>query len=355
MPRTPRPRYRDDRGFWFAQIDGRRVILARGKKNLPAAREELRRRLAEGGRKASAPEDRLVGEVLEKRLDWILAHQRPNTAKDATWYLNQIAPTFGRARVSQLKPHQVLEWLDSKRTWSPMTRRHALTIFKAALSWGAKVGLISESPLRAMERPPVTTRPLCSGRAVLDQVLPWVRSAEFRDYLVVLAETGCRPSELSRLEAGHLRHDARAAVLVEHKTDGKTGRARAIYFTERAWPLVSARAASRPAGPLFLTAKGNPWSDGARACQLKAIRARFEAARAKLPKRQRAKTALPRFDSYSFRHGFATDALERGLTSSEVAALMGNSAAMVERVYDHLRSREPAMRAALERARPAED
>jgi hypothetical protein len=30
---------------------------------------------------------------------------------------------------------------------------------------------------------------------------------------------------------------------------------------------------------------------------------------------------LPKFDCYSFRHGFTTDALERSLTSSEVAAL----------------------------------
>ena len=41
-------------------------------------------------------------ELLEKagvspsQVDWIIAHQRPNTARDAEWYLNQVAPAFGR-------------------------------------------------------------------------------------------------------------------------------------------------------------------------------------------------------------------------------------------------------------------
>lgn len=65
----------------------------------------------------------------------------------------------------------------------------------------------------------------------------------------------------------------------------------------------------------------------------------------------KAGARLPEFDCYSLRHGFVTDALESGLTSSEVAALVGNSSTVIDRVYDHYRKRHPAMRAALERVR----
>jgi integrase len=141
-------------------------------------------------------------------------------------------------------------------------------------------------------------------------------------------------------------------AVMEGKTTARTGRRRVIWFPGEAWSIVARRAKERPAGFLFQTEDGEPWSNYARSSQIKALRKRFEKARGRATDAEREKMTLPEFDSYSFRHGFVTDALERGLTSSEVAALVGNSSEMIDRVYDHLRKREPAMRAALERAKP---
>jgi integrase len=225
-----------------------------------------------------------------------------------------------------------------------MTRRRAIAVVKAVFAWARKQGLVSTDPLFALEKPPMSSRPRCSGRAELDQIRPWVRSKEFLAYLEVLAACGCRPSELSRLEARDLRPDLMAGVLDVHKNSGRKQGARVVYFSAAAWKLVEERARLRPTGPLFRTRRDRPWSDSARNTQIRGIRARAK----------RAGVALPSFNSYSFRHGFITDGLENGATASELAALVGNSSREIDRTYDHLRKRQPAMRAVLDRVRPSE-
>jgi integrase len=242
------------------------------------------------------------------------------------------------------------EWLKHHEGWGPQTRHHAVTVLKSALTWAAKQGYLDQSPLATLDSPGTTRRPVCTGEADVARILPWVRSEEFREYLVVLSATGARPSEIARLEASHLRADTMTAVM-DGKTTAKTGRQRVIWFTPKAWAIVARRAKERPDGLLFRTESGRPWGDDARNTQVRRIRERFEKSRSNAPKAKRDKMTLPEFDCYSFRHGFVTDALERGLTASEVAALVGNSAQVIERTYDHLGKREPAMRAALERAR----
>lgn len=231
MPRTPQPRHRADRDHWYGQIDRQRIVLAHGKGSKQKAKEELIRLLADAqSRPAHRPEDWLVGELCERRLDWLLEHTKPSTWKGDQWYLNEFTKALGRLRVSALRVHHVTDWLRSKPRWGSMTRRRAVVVIKAVFSWARRQGLIAASPIDALERPPATTRPTCAGKDTLAQILPWVRSNEFRDYLTVLAECGCRPSELSRLAAADLDVEMRAAVLRDHKTAHKTRKARVIHF-----------------------------------------------------------------------------------------------------------------------------
>ena len=53
---------------------------------------------------------------------------------------------------------------------------------------------------------------------------------------------------------------------------------------------------------------------------------------------------------YSYRHTYITEALERGLTASMVAELVGNSAKTIEKYYNHLSQKRDSLKAAALRA-----
>lgn len=353
MARPPKPRFREDKNAWYGQVGGVRYMLARGRKNHAAARSRLAELVrGDGAQLATGP---VVGEIAERRLDWLEQNRSPRTLKDAARFLQPFvmpALPYGRMLATELRPYHVEDWLRQQTGWGSQTRHHAATVIKSMFSWAAKHGLIASSPVAELSSPGGPRRPLCVGERELALILPWIRSDEFRELVLVLSATGARPDEIARLEARHLRPDTQTASM-EGKTTAKTKRLRDIWFTPQAWAIVARRAKERPSGLLFRTRAGSRWSDNARKNQIARIRARFDAARAALPKAEQKGMVLPEFDSYSFRHGFVTDALERGLTASEVAALVGNSAEVIEKTYDHLRQRQPAMRGMLERAKPS--
>ena len=53
---------------------------------------------------------------------------------------------------------------------------------------------------------------------------------------------------------------------------------------------------------------------------------------------------------YAYRHTYITEALERGLTASVVAQLVGNSPKTIEKYYDHLDQKKNALQEAALRA-----
>jgi site-specific recombinase XerD len=343
MAKIAKPRWRADKNAWYGQVGGVRHTLAHGKKNLPDARKKLAELLREVGQAVEAP-SLMVGEIAELRLTWLKANRGARTLRDSKWYLRLFVERslpYGRMQAADVRPFHVQEWLGHHPAWGDQTRYHAITVVKSTFNWAVKQGYLKQSPIATLERPRATRRLVCTGAKDLALILPWVRSDDFREYLTVLSATGARPSEIARLEASHLRAETMTATM-DGKTTAKTGRQRVIWFPTDAWSIVVHRARERPSGLLFMTEDGNAWGDFARSCQVRSIRARAK----------KAKAALPEFDCYSLRHGFVTDALERGLTSSEVAALVGNSAAVIEKTYDHLSRRQPAMRSALDRARP---
>ena len=97
-----------------------------------------------------------------------------------------------------------------------------------------------------------------------------------------------------------------------------------------------------PSGPLFRGPRGG------RPFTKNSVRCRFRRLREKLPR-------LAGVISYTFRHTYATDALENGVGVAEVAELLGHKdTTMLMRHYAHLKEkREHLRQAALRATRPA--
>jgi site-specific recombinase XerD len=90
---------------------------------------------------------------------------------------------------------------------------------------------------------------------------------------------------------------------------------------------------------LFRNVHGNPWTRNA-------VTQRFEHIRSRLG-------LGPEASAYSFRHLFATTALESGVQIATVAELMGHrDTTMVSRIYSHLAGRATHLKHALANVRP---
>jgi integrase len=158
----------------------------------------------------------------------------------------------------------------------------------------------------------------------------------YKDALATLWATGCRPCELSRVEARHLDSKASAFILAEHKAE-RTGRPRVILLPPSALALCQQLAERHPAGPLFRDTKGKPLTP--------------ERLRNWIFK-TRSRLGLGRVICYGYRHSLAMDALAKGVPDAQVAELLGHSGtAMLHRHYSHLTARAKALQEALGRVR----
>ncbi len=165
-----------------------------------------------------------------------------------------------------------------------------------------------------------------------------IRDQAFRDFVFGMQETGCRPSEVSRVTAGHVNLELGVWVFADHKTVKKTGKPRIVYFTPAMVELTKSLMTKHPDGPLFRGPRGGkPFTRNG-------IRCRFRRLRKKLPH-------LKGLIAYGYRHSFATDALVNGVGIAQVAELLGHtSTEMVMRHYSHIAGKIDHMRDAAMKA-----
>jgi len=360
MARPNSPWYVPRRDAWVAKVGGRQYTLAKGRKNRREAERALHRLLEarDSGRAVVGPKD--VG--LTALFDGFMESRKANGVKPLTSsfyrrYLASFLSFAGRSRgAATVTPEMVSTWLSLPRSvrrrrkrsegggfktvelppWGPSTRHGAIVALKAAFAWGVRRKWLAESPIREMKGPGIRQRKSVLDEGAVRRIIDAARGP-FREILEFLWETGCRPSEAMSLEGGHIDFPGGVATM-EGKTTNKTGELRTIYLTDRARGILLAAVAAHPAGPVFRSARGNPW-------QRHAMAQRFARLREKLGMGGEA-------TAEAFRHAFGTDGALR-LKPLALAELLGHtSAAMVTKYYSHLDERREEMKAALGDVRP---
>jgi integrase len=154
------------------------------------------------------------------------------------------------------------------------------------------------------------------------------------DYLDALTWTGARPGEIMRLEASHIDFSEGVASL-RGKTTDATGELITFPLVPPMLALCRLLAEQNPKGPLFRNAEGNPWTPNAVRCRMR---------------RLRDKLKIKGVTAYTFRHSFATDALERGVPVTDVAALMNHRDIRTTMGYSHLKERREHLKRQAEKA-----
>lgn len=347
MARPARPWYWSARGCWCVVLDGRRHILAFGPKTetRDEAQRVYHRLMADRGTPREDAPPPLIGELAAAYLRECNGRVARDdlAAKTRTGYAALLSPLiadFGDRPASDLTPGLVLTWIDNHPTWGATTRQVHAALARRLTRWAKRRGLIETDPLAGLELPRgYARRPTIPGPDDAAQLLAAILLPAFRDFCQFLIWTGCRPGEAAALTAADIDLETGIATLVRHKTARKTGQDRRIFLAPEALDLCRRKIAEHPEGPIFRNSRGRPWNSGSWNCQIRSMRRRGV-----LPRRVIV---------YGLRHLFATDALEAGESVATVAALLGNSPAIVEKTYNRLTDRDEHLRAAVQRVRPA--
>jgi integrase len=345
MPRPPSFWFWSARNVWCCTLDGKRHILARGKANESQARDEFHKLMAGRSQGLAADARRITfGELAASFLEDTAAavdrgERAAVTLEGYVRHLKSAAQQLGGIRATDLRPHDVLTWSnDPAKGWNSTTRAGAITAVKVVTRWSRRRRLIKEDPLVDLQKPARKRRENVLTEEQADLVLAAILPGPFRDLVFCLRETGARPGELATLAATKVSPDGQVWT-VRNKTRHKTGKEeRLIYATAAAAEVVLRLVREHDAGPIFRNSDGLPWT-----------RAAMAQAFARLRKKLGMGGEL---SAYSFRHLYATTALEREVPIATLAELMGHSdTQMISKNYSHLYRHKDHLRDAAKRAR----
>lgn len=326
MPRVARPWHRKGRDSWMVTYKGRVVNLGiQGAENEQAAIEAYRKLLAEG-----LPDEtiRPAGLAVDHYLS-TLTEVAPVTRVVYRTHLNAFLKAVGRdGNLARLNAESV-EKTAKGRNWSPSTVNSYLGTVGVFLK---SSGIVLDRPLK---RPPKESR---GASSLWSEEEYWrivgACRGDFRGIVQVLYATGARPSEIAELTVEAVNWSIGCAALNKHKNSRK-GKPRVIHFPESALAILKAQREKHGDGLLF--------RQGAKCKDRNGRLDRHCLMRRMVLARRRAGIKKP-LTLYGLRHTAITRALSKGFSPAQVAALVGNSAAIIERFYGHVGSNVDLMK-----------
>src|SRR5262245_146388 len=228
MARIAKPWFYRQSGWWMAYVNGQKTKLAFGRKNKKAAQDKLLGLLLVSSANVGADAlDQTVASVIERYMNYaeeILAE----STREMRWpYLQSFSEMQGWRKVVDCRPSHMREWLKAHPEWvSDWTKNGAVRNVQVAFNWAAGLErLIKENPFRGVTHHTGEPR-----RALTDDEFQALlrasngrrsnkrptSGARFRQFLIFLRYTGCRPCEAARLTWSDV-HDG-FIVLTRHKT-----------------------------------------------------------------------------------------------------------------------------------------
>jgi integrase len=326
MARPARPWYWKDRGAWYVTLNGRRLRLARGKANKKLAEAKFHELMLELAATPAPDSDRpTVVSIIEAFLAHAERHYDPRSFAERRSILQRFAEAHGFRAAADCKPFHLTGWLDANPQWaSDWTISHVVAVVKRPFDWAAQQGLIPANPFKHVNhRPGAPRRPITDAefQAML-RGAPGRRGRPFRQALIFLRFTGCRPGEMASLKWSDIDLDGGAIVLAEHKTARKVRKPRVVPLVPVVVKLLIHRRRHSRGEFVFLNDRGNPWHRSALSLRIQ---------------RCRRRQGIPADATlYGVRHRFGTAAIVRGVDIKTLAHLMGHSSTRMTEHYLHL-------------------
>jgi integrase len=347
MARKASPWFWDQLQEWCVTVDGTRHRLgknpdgcskptknAKGKWVVPKAIDDAFTDLKKRVKDKVAASDS-VKAIFDLFLDWTKTHRAHETY---IWYrkhLQSFADTLKpqTLTVDKLRAYHVDSWIDG-HGWDGSYARGAMTAVARALNWALKKGRIEFNPIhRKLDKPAAAKREVVIEQADY-QKLRKLASSEFCDLIDTAWETGCRPQEVTKVEARHVDVKNGRWVFPVSESKGKKKK-RIVYLSPRALAITKRLMKQCPEGPLYRRPNGEPWTrhDVSQHFQ------RLE------------KHVGTTYRLYDFRHTFITTGLKNGVDPVTMANLVGHvDLKMIHAIYSHVSQDTKFMQQAAKRA-----
>jgi integrase len=344
MARTARPWYFQQKKAYYAVVRGRKVRLVAGE-DCPANERLAARKLKQLLTSTDAPVRLRVADVIDRYLALHRAKYSEHAYAERVRVLQLFAEAHGFRKVNDRDclPVHVESWLAEHPAWkSDWTRAQVIAIVMRPFNWASKKRLIAANPFRGVEktagspRRPMTDaefsailrhatvrtkrRPAVGRYPNGRKVCPSDRkrrqrpspAARFRQVLVFLRFSGCRPAEARDLEWPDVDLDARELVLRRHKTTKKTKKPRRVPLHPVILKLlIFIKRLHQPGTHVFLNHRKRPWHRVSLAQRLRRSR--------------RAAGVAEDATLYGLRHRFGTTAILRGVDLKTLSELMGHT------------------------------
>ncbi len=263
-------------------------------------------------------------ELSNKFLAWCKSHQEPRTHE---WYRNYIDMfnafnDAGSTEADKLKPYQIQEWIDSHgNKWGSTYRGGAVVAIKRVYNWAEEQGYIENSPIKKMKKDQAQSRKIYMKPEDYEAILSHLKTDDpFRDLLVFVWTTGCRPQEVRHIEPSHVYIDKGFILFPKEESKGKR-KARRILINAGATEIIKRNMGERKEGKVFLNTRGDEWTKFALCNRMH---------------RLSKETGIHMF-MYAARHGYATRKIKAKHGHLEIAATMGHTdGSMLAKVYSHI-------------------
>jgi integrase len=333
--RQPKPFFRKYTQSWYVKIGGKFIPLGPDESKAWEAYHAIM------ASRQPVTDDTPVAILIGKFLSWTEKHKKPLTYRWYKRFLTSFVESIGQSlTIGKLKTSHVTEWRDDRYgSKTAACKRGAVVSVKRALNWAAdEAELIPVNPVKKIKSGKPQSREIYITPEQWQVILSAVDDSDpFKELLLVMRATGCRPQEARLVECRHVDLTKRVweFPVNESKSGEKTGKKRLVLLNDDALDLTR-RAVVRAGGDgrLFRNRKGKPFSVSWIASKCR---------------RLATKTGI-RFFLYALRHSWITDMLMLGTDVCTVAQLAGNSPEMVMNVYNQLGLNQTHLRAALAKA-----
>lgn len=350
MGRTAQPWFDKQKDQWTVWFNGRRERLATGRRNKQAAKQRLAElQLVARKNPGINSQRQTVASVIEAYLGYEAKQIAASTLAIKLPYLQDFAERHGWRAIESSKPIHLTDWVHQHTSWkSDWTIATAINVVQLAFNWATKQRLIATNPFAGVShaegepREPLSYdefRALLRATSSNYGTKP-TAGARFRQILMFMWYTGCRPSEAFKLRWDNVDPERGVIILTTHKTSrprhGKKPKPRIIHLHPVVIKLLDHIRRRNEGDLVFTNFRGTPWDKNSLG-----LRVRRARKRAGIPENRTL---------YSTRHAFGTRAVTNGVDIKTLAELMGHATTRMTETYVHLATEHPHLAAAMQRA-----